>query len=104
MTPIYPPPVFDRQRINYVLDTTSELLDRHGWIQHASGDKERGFCLTGALREAHEDPDLLVAVLRRLASRTGEPFDGSWSVVAGWNDEHGRTKDEVQDLVRRARA
>lgn len=75
-----------------IIDTTpaAEYIKTHGWIQ---GAMKRGgaVCLTGALRECDLKPgDWLIA---RAVYRAQEHAEG-------WNDDLGRTKQEVIDYLR----
>lgn len=75
-----------------IIDTTpaAEYIKTHGWTQGAM-KRDGAVCLTGALRECDLKPgDWLIA---RAVYRAQEHAEG-------WNDDLGRTKQEVIDYLR----
>lgn len=86
-----------------ILTAMETLLEKKGWIQKKS-KTDKGFCLIGALTE----------VVRKLPPRDIDakhsevwtalqnslPYGGS---VVAFNDQKGRKKEEVLELIRKAR-
>ncbi len=76
-----------------------ERLERHGWCQGKSiHGAER--CVFGAIRGAAWSfgGDWCWMTMRRVEAANGIPFE----TIAYWNDEPGRTKEEVVDALRKA--
>jgi hypothetical protein len=77
----------------------ADILRRNGWVQKTLGNRRTGYCLIGALRVAQCGTVFvpkgaaaeagLGAALSRLHTAT-KCYD-----AAAWNDEKGRTKDQV---------
>lgn len=106
------------------LQETINVLEENGWCQHKASEYnyetgETSYCLTGAMRSAGDKlyPAKLVdgaddSFLRYLSAKNltmaylaefikldpEMPF----SSLADWNDQDGRTKDEVLTLLRKA--
>lgn len=84
-----------------LLSSARDLLLRRGWIQLADQDGEKGFCLSGALREvAHDDHDAYQAALQSVGPRldSGSCAHGGFGchcAVVRWNDAEGRTQQQV---------
>jgi hypothetical protein len=75
----------ETHEVHEVLVRARNLIDRHGWQQGDMGNANEGYCIEGACRAAGSDY-------------------GDWSEVRAplgiaipfvWNDEPGRTKEEV---------
>jgi hypothetical protein len=79
-----------------VLERAADLLEEFGWLQGTLGSKEEGgFCLLGSVFTAHrdltgEDPGTIL------------PYPEVGSSI--WNDQPGRTKEEVIVRLRGAAA
>ena len=109
--------------IDEVLEAAGERL-RLGWIQGAfektltvNGQKTPAFCLVGALRSANRALGADGYTLQRAYRSVWESLDpeakvrldrpaapgmhNTRSLLSAWNDERGRTKDEVIALVER---
>lgn len=84
----------------------AELLDSRGWCQGSMALSANGnrvmpshsravaFCLAGALMAVAENGRAYGDLLHALSLKIG--------AVSDWNDRHGRTKDEVTNLLRTA--
>lgn len=77
----------------------AEILEEYGWIQGCLGSREEGFCMLGAIKEA--DTQLVSAnpLWSRALRDVGVPCE-----AGKWNDEDGRTKEEVVGRLRLAAA
>lgn len=107
-----------------VLREAADLLEEHGWCQRAyartpSGDAitdpvvdgrwdepVAGYCLMGAVVAVSGDMDLLDNVYDDYFAEVAQEIDcDCWSGyhdrVTDWNDEKGRTRDDVTGLLRR---
>lgn len=98
-----------------VLDRADQALATHGWGQHSFVTDDGRMCLDGALRYAiagtpevtlahlllTDEYSVLLAARLRLAQVIAPDDDGF--VTVGWNDEPGRTVDEVRAALRAAR-
>ena len=92
---------------NELLQIARDLIEGYGWTQGVLKD-DAGFCVRGAVLEACRE----MGILRRFDQESRESafyqvldalnvevsFDGFWT-LADWNDDPGRTKDEVLDLL-----
>ena len=54
MIPFYTNDAMKKNTIE-VIKHARHLIDEYGWVQCKSGDRETGFCLTGACIEALEE-------------------------------------------------
>lgn len=66
-------------------DEAADLIEQYGWIQGSFGDHQHGFCLLRAI-----EPGSVDALYREL------PMG-----LIVWNDEPGRTKEQVLAFLRR---
>jgi hypothetical protein len=86
-----------------VLDDAADLLERDGWIQgHETGPG--GVCAMTAIAAASVDH---IMVGRSIAAATEDALMGAvpgWenASVPAWNDDPGRTKQQVLDAFRAA--
>lgn len=103
-------------RVRRLLLRADELLETYGWRQVSFGDRETGFCLVGAVREAGRRGPLLLhrrnlklelralEVLRECAELRGFRgqlgHSGPYWGLTRWNDRAGRTVDQVRGLLR----
>lgn len=95
-----------------VICEAAELIETKGWTTKTEHRPGIGYCLKGgcvAAANAHHLPvierDLLLdlVVIYLAAAITGKVATGAtWSTVTGYNDEKGRTKDQVLETARRA--
>ena len=75
----------------------ADLIEKKGWIQGANWRPGRGFCVFGAIdRVAKNDGPAFNDAVKRVYSL----IEGHG--IAKWNDEPGRTKEEVLAMLRRA--
>jgi hypothetical protein len=101
--------VIERERVEEktvteadVLHRAADLLEEFGWCQGRMGSKQEGmFCISGAVNEAVRE---LGYNYTRLPS---DPLYVSGTRFFGgngprWNDEAGRTKEEVVSALRSA--
>lgn len=94
--------------VDSVLDRMRELLEA-GWGQGASciwQDGVHHFCMVGALNEAIGERSREIttwAGQSRLRDRAGARLGFDRESMVAWNDEAGRTKEEVLQRVRWAR-
>lgn len=87
-----------------VLLGAAEYLRDRGWCQGTMADINGRVCLLGALaqssigvdRSVREDAEFTVAC--QLGFDSATPF---WKITR-WNDERGRTRDEVIAVLERA--
>ena len=90
------------------LDAAHDYLLVNGWIQHSMYDSEgKSVCAVGGIYKATGNRPLftrtvaLSALHTYLALEAGED-PGRWPGIALWNDEDGRTIDDVLDSYRHA--
>lgn len=76
-----------------ILTDAADLLERCGWTQGAYVSNG-GYCLMGAFHEAN-------------SGAISEQYEEAWAFLEEavgnpihWNDEDGRTKEEVLNLLR----
>lgn len=83
--------------VSEILTSAADLIEKYGWIQDCWGDKSRGF-------------DLLESITRA-CPRGDENYLPSYKAISDylkgraltvWNDEPGRTKEEVIAALRGA--
>lgn len=93
------------EEIADVIDSAADVLDEVGWIQYHLVSPD-GLCIVGGLCHATnvalalDVPEpVMEAVERELFVHRGETW---WADLPGWNDDPGRTADEVKDLLRAA--
>ena len=84
------------------LKGAQDLIRTYGWLQGKTGSRDVGYCISGALNVAMWKYDRQVCEkvysrVRRLVK--GEGSNG----LASYNDAPRRTKQEVLDLLERAR-
>lgn len=95
---------------NHILDILSDarrIIDTRGWIQHQSATAD-GYCASGAIEESLVyyrkragglwRAEVIPMYLTRAIAYLNRDFwnrNGHWAQVINWNDERGRTKDEV---------
>lgn len=77
-----------------------QVLEKYGWIQKTFGNRDYGFCLAGAITEAYpKDKDSNKAFNKLVKLHPRRFADG---VVVTWNDNPGRTKKQVVELLKKA--
>jgi hypothetical protein len=91
------------------LDNAADYIENHGWVQGVLYGPGSRVCAMGALRRTLGTPDPerlpeepLVALLDGAGIAPDECDEELTAVVAGWNDDPARTKQEVLDAFRRA--
>ncbi|SRR5712692_10359184 len=60
------------------------------------------FCLAGAARHVYGNGKSGKEALRRLAEAIGHTEGNDEGNVTGWNDQTGRTVEEVRDIAKKA--
>jgi len=75
-----------------VCKQVADYIERVGWIQH-SYRTDKGVCLFTALSDCHSHYGAVHTVIR--AELTGG------MPISDWNDQPGRTKEEVIDGLKR---
>ena len=94
---------FDQQQTISDLDAIYRILDRQGWIQGMLGRPGGPRCLAGSLYEAtgrwdlHHQRERTARIINALGFRSEE-------AAARWQDEPGRTKEDVLLRIQRAKA
>lgn len=96
-------------------DLAASLLEEHGWIQGSLGIKPLGFCMIGAINQTFGDSYRLppsaslesqlpsgltvYSIHVPIIKATGEAslWNGGGAI---WNDQQGRTKEEVITKLR----
>jgi len=92
-----------------VLRKAADLIETHGWIQYALGSPVQGFCAMGAIRHVLKPNFSFRFSPFRLPEQTREvvtyvedhDVDLEPRGLTFWNDQDGRTSDEVVALLRR---
>lgn len=102
--------------VSQVLSGAADYIDKHGWVQGQMQDTKGRCCAVGAIAvAASEVSEENVWAIRsdaenRLArtlvdeetlSIAGDVL-GRFDLIVRWNDESGRTKDEVVQALRQA--
>jgi hypothetical protein len=100
-----------------LLDEGAALLDRDGWTQYTLEDDQGRRCTLGAIYSGavqsigamamYPLPGAVEAAITALAEVVGAPYrlgrfdnaDGQL-LIARWNNQRGRTKDEVTTAMR----
>lgn len=82
-----------------IIEAGVEAIEKHGWVQQWAGNERVGFCAIGSLDgRRYGVLNMACKALDRVArERQGFPFG-----VIDYNDEPGRTKEEVIDLMKHA--
>src|SRR4051812_11113109 len=85
-----------------ILHRAADLLEEFGWCQKQLGSKELGqMCVFGALAEAADEFRVPTDILRQAIGQvTPSDEDGRWGHLTTWNDQPGRTRDEVVARLR----
>lgn len=87
-----------------IVDEMMERIQRGGWIQGSFGGENRGHCLMGAMNEACADTPFAVrdevttALTRAIRDR-----EGIVRKIWKWNDERGRSIEDVLLVLKDAR-
>lgn len=96
-----------------LLERAADLLDERGWHQGDYIGPDGCLCALGAIYTAvcGQVPDLDDplrgygnTMVTTAESRAAAELPPGWPSLSLWNDEPGRTKTEVQALLRRAAA
>lgn len=74
------------------LIVAKKAIEKYGWTRLNFGNEAVGYCMRGALRRAYPIDDLATPAYALLKEVTGV---GRFGFVSTWNDELGRTKEEV---------
>ena len=70
-----------------------KLIEKYGWLQHAYGNRQAGFCVMGALYETYPY-DKACKYKEMIQKHTR-------CRAAYWNDRPRRTKQEVIALLKK---
>lgn len=76
------------------------VLHTDGWCQNVSQNPAGQRCINGAIFAVEDQPMLILEIARRAASlhlRAKHP--GGEYYVSTWNDNPGRTFEEVEELL-----
>lgn len=95
-----------KKTANEMLNKAADYLETHEWLQHKMWDDKGGACLLGAMEtiysdygvSSYTDPawDEFKLAYRQLYQVIGT------DMVACWNDQPGRTKEQVVKALREA--
>ncbi len=95
-----------KTEINKTLGKAAKLIEEHGWCQHTNQNNWGEYCLIGAClstKKEWEDflnpPNEIMEELRQRIKKSNIGIDTN---PIAWNDEEGRTEEEVINLLRRA--
>lgn len=97
----------------------ADILDERGWTQGGFVGHGGSVCLMGAVNIAAAEvaginidrsaingsslPEPMWALREKSLRRLHESIPGiGFGGLGGWNDGHGRTKEQVQEMLRRA--
>lgn len=84
-----------------VIDKAITLIERDGWVQEQSHTLDGRRCLAYALEFAGDEADEFYGpAWRKVAAAIGILPEG----LTRWNDAVGRTKEEVLDILQKAKA
>ena len=78
-----------------VLKEAAQIIEEHGWVQGKPGRPGEGYCMVGAIQEVSGFTPCLITAVGLVRSITQED-------LAYWNDQPGRTKEEVLHVLRKA--
>ena len=83
-----------------ILKETRRLLEEEGWIQKSYHKSGEGYCLEGAWRSAcRQTGASLEQSVNSYQYLDDKIFRDSHTFMTRWNDELGRTKEEVLAVV-----
>jgi hypothetical protein len=77
------------------LRTAAMVIEKHGWVQGKFGSELCGFCILGAMLHTCDVTNITRAQMFL------DTITGLYG-VAHWNDQPGRTKEEVLALLTQA--
>lgn len=105
--PSWDRPIETRKEWRIILNRAADIIDQHGLAKGTQRDSEGRFCIHGALNVAlgrelnsyHGDFPGVEAIYRYLQS---QGYTGCPTGFAYWNNEPGRTKEEVVHVLREA--
>ncbi len=96
-----------RDEVADIVESAADLLERAGWIQDEDHIQGMGYCMVGALRQCLTEhytrcedqypAPIWENVIGEVRAHMGT---GTPAQIAAWNDEYGRTKQEVLDKLR----
>jgi hypothetical protein len=87
-----------QRQAHATLKRAKALIEKHGWIQHDYGDKQKGFCASGALRKASNDVWLPQYEAESIFNKC---LKGHLNLIE-YNDTTKRTKNQVLKVFDRA--
>lgn len=85
--------------LHKLLSDARDLIKEHGWVQNKFGSRSEGFCLVGALVKTNYRHKYRPGLEAEAASFLAEI---SGVGVLTWNDEPGRSKEQVLELLETA--
>jgi hypothetical protein len=95
--------LYDRRKdlpvANWTLLQAADVLRERGWCQHSLSDGGR-FCAEGAIREAVDGTLAKTSPLDRARGLLKKHLGVKY--IAVWNDDPGRTKEQVIDALETA--
>ena len=87
-----------------VLSRAADAIEEHGWTQGNSGNTQIGFCISGAMMHVGFSFHALDRAYDILCDRLGvlgcHPTLTRRIMIPKWNDEPGRTKEQVVTMLR----
>jgi hypothetical protein len=94
-----------RRRLAEKLRAAADLLATNGWIQGAPSDEHDRYCMGGAVNVVTDDADVFVDALDAIVGHLDAIVDhlGTLSIT-WWNDQPGRTAEEVIAVLRETAA
>jgi hypothetical protein len=84
------------------LKTVKQHLERHNWAQGDAALAANSTCLGIALNTLGYDTDAVDYIYEAIAEKYGELYRHGAGIIVYWNDQPGRTKEEVLAVVDRA--
>lgn len=95
-----------------LIKKAKHLIKRYGWIRYSFGDRERGFCVLGALRAADNQKftpayNMAIKRVRKTLARAKYPsavYD-DFPVIDSWNDDEkfgAKNRAHVQRILTKA--
>lgn len=98
-------PVKSKMTVAEQLNAAADYIEEHGWCQNAYEDDNGGVCASGALREVGRQAfgpggvGMFSVPYRLALTVVGRKLP---AMLCDWNDEPGRTKEEVVAMFREA--
>jgi hypothetical protein len=89
--------------VKQIAQKAAELLEEHGWCQHASRGLLGNLCMMQAVTESicnligNREAENVIRLYTFVSGAIDDKVNGS---PVRWNDTRGRTKEEVLGLLR----